>query len=78
MTNTNKPVFGSNEPLMTGSKIYTATPRYRGDMLSDNRKQEIRQGIAKAQAKLATLSEIEKTELALRNSKLNPSIDWSL
>jgi hypothetical protein len=77
MRNPNKPVFGANEPQM-GSKIYSATPRYRGDMLPDERKQEIREGIAKAKAKLATLSEIEKTELALRNSRLNPSIDWSL
>ena len=56
MINTNKPVFGSNEPLMTGSKIYSATPRYRGDMLPDERKQEIREGIAKAKAKLAAMT----------------------
>ena len=76
MINPNKPIFGANEPQM-GYKVYRPNP-YKGDLLSDNRKQEIREGIAKAKAKLATLSEIEKTELALRNSRLNPSIDWSL
>lgn len=53
--NYDKPVFGANEPLMTGEKIYNPNP-YRGDMLSDERKQEIREGIAKAKAKLAAMT----------------------
>ena len=49
-----KPVFGANEPQMS-YKIYNPNP-YRGDSLSDDRKQEIREGIAKAKAKLAAMT----------------------
>ena len=54
------------------------SPNYRGDLLPEWKKKEIRNSIAKAQSILNSMSEIERTEFALRNSRLNPSIDWSL
>jgi len=54
------------------------SPNYRGDSLPEWKKKEIRNSIAKAQSILNSMSEIERTEFALRNSRLNPSIDWSL
>lgn len=64
--NYDKPVFGANEPLMMGEKIYSATPRYRGDLLSDERKQEIRESIARAKAKLAAMTPEELAEFNKR------------
>ena len=41
------------------------SPKYRGDELDESEKQRIRNNIANSRAKLAKMSEIEKTALTL-------------
>jgi len=43
----------------------TTSPKYRGDELDESEKQRIRNNIANSRAKLAKMSEIEKTALVL-------------
>jgi hypothetical protein len=43
----------------------TTSPKYRGDSLDESEKQRIRNNIANSRAKLAKMSEIEKTALTL-------------
>ena len=43
----------------------SASPKYRGDELDESEKQRIRNNIANSRAKLAKMSEIEKTALVL-------------
>ena len=45
----------------------TTSPRYSGDSLDESEKLRIRENIAKSKSILDSMSEIEKTALALQN-----------
>jgi hypothetical protein len=53
-----------NQEQLTNEYASTS-PKYRGDELDESEKQRIRNNIANSRAKLAKMSEIEKTALVL-------------
>ena len=55
--------FTNQENLV--DQYATTSPKYRGDELDESEKQRIRNNIANGRAKLAKMSEIEKTALVL-------------
>jgi len=55
--------FTNQENLV--DQYATTSPKYRGDELDESEKQRIRNNIANSRAKLAKMSEIEKTALVL-------------
>ena len=58
--------FQNQEQLNSSINDYANTsPKYRGDELDESEKERIRNNIANSRAKLAKMSEIEKTALVL-------------